>query len=301
MNQPRLKMLLLGLVVALTLTAAASQADAGWWGCRPVCASYDFCSVGCYDPCCGPSWYAGWRPGPIRRLVFGPYRWYPSYYGNWNCCTSCCGVAYTAPACCGRTYTVGCCGDMNGTVVPGPMMAPAAPVPGAGVPTPAPAKAPAAPDAGPVMPTAPAPTGLTPPPAPLSSPTITTPPAAPAVPAPAKPASPSGLLPGEAPAIPGATSYVPTSEDSALLSIWVPAEAKVTINGLATRSSGSRRQYVSYGLQPGFSYKYEVRAQIVRDGQVVEESRTISLTAGQRGAVAFGFNTRSAEGLAATN
>jgi hypothetical protein len=55
---------------------------------------------------------------------------------------------------------------------------------------------------------------------------------------------------------------------------------------------------VSFGLKPGFSYKYEVRAQIVRDGQLVEEARTVSLTAGQRFAVAFGFN-KPAESVAA--
>jgi hypothetical protein len=55
---------------------------------------------------------------------------------------------------------------------------------------------------------------------------------------------------------------------------------------------------VSFGLKPGFSYKYEVRAEIVRDGQLVEEARTVSLTAGERSAVAFGFN-KPAESVAA--
>ena len=44
---------------------------------------------------------------------------------------------------------------------------------------------------------------------------------------------------------------MPTIENSALLTISVPYEAKMTINGLPTRSTGSRRQYVSFGLQPG--------------------------------------------------
>jgi hypothetical protein len=56
----------------------------------------------------------------------------------------------------------------------------------------------------------------------------------------------------------------------------------VTINGLATKSTGSRRQFVSYGLKPGFTYTYEVVE--------LTESKTISLTAGDRGGVAFGFN-----------
>jgi len=126
----------------------------------------------------------------------------------------------------------------------------------------------------------------------------------------AKPAAPTPATPSATPAAPATpstapvtpptptTSQEPVQETSALLTIWVPAEAKVTINGLATRSTGSKRQYVSFGLKPGFSYKYEVRAAIVREGQIVEEARTISLTAGQRSAVAFGFN-KPAEAIVA--
>jgi uncharacterized protein (TIGR03000 family) len=121
-----------------------------------------------------------------------------------------------------------------------------------------------------------------------------------------KPAPSSGLEPAAPtpPAKPKANlfdggSIGPTSENSGLLTIYVPAEAKVSINGLATRSTGSKRQYVSFGLQPGFTYKYEVKASIVRDGQLVEETRTATLTAGQRTAVAFGFNPHGTEGLAA--
>ncbi len=88
---------------------------------------------------------------------------------------------------------------------------------------------------------------------------------------------------------PSATS-TPVPGNSGLLTIWVPHDAKVIINGMNTRSQGGRRQYVSYGLQPGFDYKYEVRAQVVRNGQLLEDVRTVTLTAGQRDSVAFGFN-----------
>jgi uncharacterized protein (TIGR03000 family) len=81
-----------------------------------------------------------------------------------------------------------------------------------------------------------------------------------------------------------------TAENSGVLTVWVPDDAKVMVNGLETRSSGSRRQFVSYDLKPGFSYKYVVRAQVVRNGQVQEDTRTVVLTAGQITAVAFGFN-----------
>ena len=53
-----------------------------------------------------------------------------------------------------------------------------------------------------------------------------------------------------------------------MLTVWVPYDAKVTVNGLETHSTGSRRQFVSFGLKPGLSYKYVVKAQVVREGQV---------------------------------
>jgi hypothetical protein len=43
-------------------------------------------------------------------------------------------------------------------------------------------------------------------------------------------------------------------------------------------------------LKPGFTYTYEVVAKVVREGKELTENKTISLTAGERGGVAFGFN-----------
>jgi uncharacterized protein (TIGR03000 family) len=84
-----------------------------------------------------------------------------------------------------------------------------------------------------------------------------------------------------------------------MLTIWVPFDAKVTINGLPTKSTGSRRQFISYDLKEGFSYKYEVKAEVVRDGKIVEDTKTVVLTAGANNSVAFGFNIAPSEGLAA--
>ena len=86
------------------------------------------------------------------------------------------------------------------------------------------------------------------------------------------------------------TSIEPTAGDSGILTVWVPNEAKVTINGLLTKSTGSKRHFVSYGLRPGYTYKYEVKAEVVREGKIVTEEQTVSLTAGEHGGVAFGFN-----------
>lgn len=68
------------------------------------------------------------------------------------------------------------------------------------------------------------------------------------------------------PALPGpfrGTSFRATVPSHAgLLTVHVPADAEVYINGDPTRSTGSRREYVSFGLLPGKLYRYEVKALI---------------------------------------
>jgi len=90
-----------------------------------------------------------------------------------------------------------------------------------------------------------------------------------------------------------------------LLQVWVPYDAKVFVNGVATTSTGSRRQYVSYGLKPNFTYTYEIRSEVVREGAggkptIVEDTRTVTLTAGERTSVAFSFNEVPGNDLAAS-
>jgi uncharacterized protein (TIGR03000 family) len=264
MIRPSWKCLLLCAVVVTTLLSTTHQASAQWWGVyRPV--SYGWgCGYGsCYSPCYSTvgcrscygdsGWYAGWRPGPVRRLVFGPYRW---YWGGY------CGSCYT-----GSCYTGGCySGCDNGGCNTGCATC------GNGMPTATPANKPPQ-----------APTPAQKPVEPSALPTEQAPPA----PAPSEPAPPK------------TTST--DAETSGILTVWVPYDAKVTVNGLETRSSGSRRQFVSNGLKPGLSYKYVVRAQVVRDGQLVEDTRTVTLTAGQITAVAFGFNTEASQQVAMTH
>ncbi len=252
MNRTSWKCLLVGAVVAVALSSAAPQADAQWWGySRPAawgcCYAPRYvapCYTSCYTPCCtrvayspccyDGGWSLGVRPGPVRRLLLGPYRWYwGGYYWDGGCCT---------------TYEP-CCTD--------------SPVTNA------------------------APTQPTPAPTPAKKPVVEPPAAVPAEPTPPVPA-------------PAAPNLGDTSSDrSGTLTVWVPYDAKVTVNGRATSSTGSRRQFISYGLQSGLNYKYVVKAEVVRNGQIVEDTKTVVLTAGQITAVAFGFNTTQAEQVAA--
>jgi uncharacterized protein (TIGR03000 family) len=274
MNRTSWKCLLVGLVVAVAVFVATPQADARWWGyCGPCNWG---CTYGCYSPCyscytpcyscyspcysscsscCyGSDWYLGVRPGPVRRAVFGPYRWYRGcgYGCGYGCgCSYGCGYGCYG---CGTVVGSPCCTD--GTVV-GDV------TPGTGQ-YPTPAKKPVAPQM--ALPPEPGPGG------PNENPPPPTPPKT------------------------SATS----AGNSGVLTVWVPYDAKVTVNGLLTRSTGSRRQFVSYGLRDGLTYRYVVKAEVVRNGQIVEDTRTVSLTAGQITAVAFGFNTTPAEQMAST-
>jgi len=110
---------------------------------------------------------------------------------------------------------------------------------------------------------------------------------APGTPTPAPAPAPTPAAP--APGIPSAPKATEIRSDSALLSMWVPEEAKVFVNGYQTKSTGTHRQYISNGLKSGLAYAYEIRVVIERDGKPVEETRTVTLVGGQRTAVAFSF------------
>ncbi len=118
------KYLLIGVVVAVALSLAVPQASAArWWGCCGGCGwggcgwggcGWGGCGYSCYSPCyggcgCGGC-YLGVRPGPIRRAVFGPYKWYAGCgcgYGCGTCGYGCgtCGYGCGYPA-----YDCGCAG-----------------------------------------------------------------------------------------------------------------------------------------------------------------------------------------------
>jgi uncharacterized protein (TIGR03000 family) len=94
--------------------------------------------------------------------------------------------------------------------------------------------------------------------------------------------------------MPGTTTS--TGRADGLLSVNVPDDAKIFVNGQATTSVGEVRQYVSRDLAAGFNYSYEVRAEVVRDGRTVEQVKKIDVRAGETANVAFDFgNAASTE------
>jgi len=251
MFRPNRNHLLIAAILLGTLAMGTSRADAWWgWGWGHSCRWYGGCyspgySYGsCYSSCCGPSyysgdWYVGYRPGPVRRLLFGPYRWY------WS------GGPY---------YSYGCCSDV---VYSAPPRAVEAARP------------------------ATAPTLAPPEPQDDSQPTLAPENPGPNVPVPEPPEATSPT-----------TGVAPPRNDGGRIDIFVPAEARVVINGLETKSTGQHREYVSYGLKAGLTYKYEIRAQIVRQGKRIEDTRTVYLRAGALERVAFSFEPKPGEAIA---
>lgn len=305
------KSLILAAVVAAAVSFGTTQAEAGWHHWRhyypscysscyvPTCHAYAY--TGCYTPCTWTyyspcydtscDWYLGVRPGPVRRLLFGRYKWYPA----WGCCDVCgcdpCGcatVCYDGVAACDAAVEVHSEeGPVDAkaerpTVEPSPTLAPPDEPEPKAQPKPQPKPEAEKPKA-------------------ESSQPESSQPAAPAQPEPSadeRPALPMPKRPSLPTTVPDESRRVPTRSDSGLLTLWVPIDATVSINGQETTSKGTRREYVSYGLKPGFTYKYVVRAEIVRDGQPQVETKTIYLTAGASEGLAFGFTEQPTEGLA---
>jgi len=73
-----------------------------------------------------------------------------------------------------------------------------------------------------------------------------------------------------------------------LLTVEVPAEAKVLINGHATQSTGTVRNYVSYGLNEGNLYPYTVTVLVPREGgEAIRLAKTVYAKAGDDHRLAF--------------
>jgi uncharacterized protein (TIGR03000 family) len=102
---------------------------------------------------------------------------------------------------------------------------------------------------------------------------------------PANYAVPAGTMP-MMPASPGGAEKAPLPKTggqgdlSARVIVDVPADAKVFIDDQQMKSTSSRRQFATPRLEKGQSYYYIVRAEIVRDGETLTDTRRVILKAG---------------------
>lgn len=77
--------------------------------------------------------------------------------------------------------------------------------------------------------------------------------------------------------------------ERAWLTASLPNDAVVFINGLRTKSTGAHREYASDNLEAGRVYRYEVRAQVVRNGKLIDDTKEVLLKVGERRSLAFDF------------
>jgi uncharacterized protein (TIGR03000 family) len=93
-------------------------------------------------------------------------------------------------------------------------------------------------------------------------------------------------IPGDAPK-PTAGRRLPT--DAAQLTVVVPEDAQVFVNGMLTQTPGTVRQFVSHGLKSGYNYTYEVRALVTRNGETLSDVQVVRVRVGEARDLAFDF------------
>jgi uncharacterized protein (TIGR03000 family) len=77
------------------------------------------------------------------------------------------------------------------------------------------------------------------------------------------------------------------SLNRARLIVEVPADAKIFIDDKPTTSTSNIRTFVTPDLERGKSYMYTVRAEAMRDGQPVSETKTVGVAAGNISRLSF--------------
>ena len=260
------KCLLVAALAVAGLTLSASPAQAGWWHWRAGCGGWY--GYGCYSAYVYTTSYCSPCATGCGWYGYNPC-WYPRYdacYSScWNpCYSSCYGVA---SSCCDGVVV-----EDKGAVEPQEAPEPPAPAPAA-----EPAKEPTS-----VLPTPPEPKAV---------------PAAPDVNLPKLPETPPlPPAPGDAPKPTAGRSLPP---DAALLSVVVPQDARVYVNGMLTKTPGTHRQFVSYGLLAGYRYSYEVRAVVTRNGDELSDTQVVRVRVGETRDLAFDFSIRADAVIAA--
>jgi uncharacterized protein (TIGR03000 family) len=95
---------------------------------------------------------------------------------------------------------------------------------------------------------------------------------------------PDANNPPPAPAVPSPTA---TDEAPAELTIILPSDADLFVDGIQTPGSDGVRTYSSPPLKPGVNYVYTIRARWTEEGKPVDHTRKIQVKAGTRVRVDF--------------
>jgi len=72
--------------------------------------------------------------------------------------------------------------------------------------------------------------------------------------------------------------------------INLPADAKLTFDGIATSSTSNVRKFVTPTLNPGTDYTYTLAIEAVRDGKTMNATQVVTVRSGETTEVNFGEN-----------
>jgi len=73
-----------------------------------------------------------------------------------------------------------------------------------------------------------------------------------------------------------------------LITVTVPGDAQIWFEGSKTTQTGTTRQFVSPALKPGLNYTYTLRVRRSENGRDVDETRKLSVRAGESVTLNFG-------------
>jgi uncharacterized protein (TIGR03000 family) len=112
------------------------------------------------------------------------------------------------------------------------------------------------------------------------------PPGPAAMPAPGM-APPSGAKPEKAPA-PKPKGETQLSAPATIV-VSLPADAKLTVDGVATQSTSATRVFATPALDRGNEYFYTLTAEIARDGKTVTTTKKVTVRAGEETRISLEF------------
>jgi uncharacterized protein (TIGR03000 family) len=84
------------------------------------------------------------------------------------------------------------------------------------------------------------------------------------------------------------TAWAQPSTSAAKVTIRLPADAKLFVDGVSCPLTSEVRSFATPSLQPGQQYYYTIRAEVVRDGTPRTETQRVTLRAGQEIEMNFG-------------
>ena len=99
--------------------------------------------------------------------------------------------------------------------------------------------------------------------------------------------------PGNAPK-PGEGAPHAAASVAGLIVVSLPADAKVTFDGMATTSTSENRRFTTPALVAGSEVSYVLGAEIVRDGRTLAVSRVVTVRAGETTEIRLGGEAFSA-------